>query len=247
MEFERVSIRAACANQNKHFKLDLPLFKAINVTNSTWSMTSVGRGSFTLSKLKLANKWSRLLQQKDRPKNMHIWWAMQAQFDDALEALGDDEENNSKQSQKPGPTTTTTTTTKEEDSAAKTDSSGTPPESDLDVAFKKAKKNLESALKRARKAVESQSTQKKADLQKQIDAIEADDAKQLSALESNHKSQLLRLEQKLASLKSQREKQGDGIVWTDDEDQASEESFFGHFVKTVKDFLQPSSSPKQEV
>mmetsp|Transcript_14615 Transcript_14615/g.17019 ORF Transcript_14615/g.17019 Transcript_14615/m.17019 type:complete len:260 (-) Transcript_14615:61-840(-) len=57
-----VSVAAICKGKKKEFSLVMDLLKPIHTGNSTWSMASVGRGTFTLTKQKPDTKWARLLK-----------------------------------------------------------------------------------------------------------------------------------------------------------------------------------------
>jgi len=84
---------------SKHFELDLSLLLPIVPESSSWQLGSVGRCSFTLVK-KMRKKWDRLLSSAKRPQNMHLWWTMQDQYDDELEAMEEEEEKAWMESQK---------------------------------------------------------------------------------------------------------------------------------------------------
>lgn len=71
---------------SKHFELELPLLHEIDSEKSGWQMGSVGRCTFTLKKRQRA-KWAKLLSGGKRPANMHPWWTMQEQYEDALDKL----------------------------------------------------------------------------------------------------------------------------------------------------------------
>jgi len=87
IQAERLGVSSGCKNSDKRFQLELDLFDAVNASASSWAVTSVGRGTFTLAKTAPLAKWSRLLRSTTRPKNMHIWFERQEQFDDELDAL----------------------------------------------------------------------------------------------------------------------------------------------------------------
>ena len=79
-----VLFKAECKDKRKTFTLNLGLFKEINHELSTWNMASVGRASITLRKLTNAT-WPRLLSNKNKPGNMHVWWAMKEKYEKELE------------------------------------------------------------------------------------------------------------------------------------------------------------------
>ncbi|KAH9255755.1 hypothetical protein BASA81_006149 [Batrachochytrium salamandrivorans] len=85
----RIVVTAACSKTQagKHYKLDLMLFSEIAPEQSNWTLTSVGRGSFQLKKLVPQVKWDRLLASREKPKNVHLWWAMQDKFEEAMSLL----------------------------------------------------------------------------------------------------------------------------------------------------------------
>lgn len=73
--------RADCSENKKAFHLELSLLKDINVTESSWSMSSVGRAMVTLRKAENGT-WTRLLASTKKPANMHVWWAMREKYED---------------------------------------------------------------------------------------------------------------------------------------------------------------------
>lgn len=52
--------------------------------NSTWSLASVGRMTFTLAKATADAPWARLLRSKKKAGNMHTWWAMKEKYEEEL-------------------------------------------------------------------------------------------------------------------------------------------------------------------
>jgi len=95
-----VSVAAICKGKKKEFSLVMDLLKPIHTGNSTWSMASVGRGTFTLTKQKPDTKWARLLKTRDKPKNMHVWWQLHEKYEKELEkAVKREEERNRKENE----------------------------------------------------------------------------------------------------------------------------------------------------
>jgi hypothetical protein len=84
IEDAKIHVFAAC--KDKTFALELDLFADVNAANSSFALTSVGRGTFTLNK-NVPRRWTRLLRQTGRPKNMHIWFEKQELYDAELDAL----------------------------------------------------------------------------------------------------------------------------------------------------------------
>jgi len=75
------------SNNKYKYVLNLDLFDRLSVTQSTWSMASVGKMSATLRK-KWARKWPRLLSNKKmKIGNMHVWMEMQEKLDGSLSGM----------------------------------------------------------------------------------------------------------------------------------------------------------------
>lgn len=221
MEESRVTVRAACKGVDKHFKLDLTLFSSIVVPNSSWAMTSVGRGSFTLSK-QVAAKWDRLLASREKPKNLHVWWAMQEKFDSALDAMKD--------------TASVPTTTAEQIKAAINPVKEE--EDDLTKGVKAAKKRVQEQAKKAKRRVEERAAQSKAKVQKQLDAIEEEETKHISHLDDELKASLAKLDEKFSQLKAKRDAGDTSIVWMDNEKESEgEEPMDGSFLAAAAKVL----------
>jgi len=214
LEESRVGIRAGCKGFDKNFKLDLPLFSSIVVSNSSWAMTSVGRGSFTLIK-QVAAKWDRLLASRDKPKNLHVWWAMQEKFDSALDAMKDSATN--------VPTSTT-----EEIQKAVTPAKEE--EDDLLKGLKAAKKRLQEQAKKAKREVEERATKEKAKIQKKIDAIEEEETKHVAKLDDEMKLSLGKLDEKYNQLKAKKDAGNASVSWIDDEGDSEEKPSDGSFL-----------------
>ena len=64
----------------KLFRLNLTFYGAILPEQSSWSFASVGRMSITIAKA-TNQTWPRLLQSKQKPKNMHSWYERQTMLD----------------------------------------------------------------------------------------------------------------------------------------------------------------------
>ena len=60
----------------------MPLLRAIDVKNCTWSSASVGRATLTMRKAAAVREWwPRLLQSASKPQNQHTWWDKQEPFE----------------------------------------------------------------------------------------------------------------------------------------------------------------------
>lgn len=66
------------------YELDLELFDDIDVEESKYEFSSVGRLSVTLAKKGRPNRWRRLLKQTEKPSNMQLWWEMHEKHEEAL-------------------------------------------------------------------------------------------------------------------------------------------------------------------
>ncbi len=66
------------------YELDLELFDDIDVDDSKYEFSSVGRLSVTLAKKGRPNRWRRLLKQKEKMPNMQLWWELHEKYEDAL-------------------------------------------------------------------------------------------------------------------------------------------------------------------
>jgi hypothetical protein len=69
---EKSLVLKASDGKQKVFSLEVNFLKSVVPETSNWSMASVGRMTFTLSKASPA-KWARLMVDKKRPNNMHFW------------------------------------------------------------------------------------------------------------------------------------------------------------------------------
>ena len=69
----------------KTFRLNLTFHGAILPEQSTWSFASVGRMSFTIAKA-VNETWPRLLEGKEKPKNMYAWHDRQSTLDAEVRA-----------------------------------------------------------------------------------------------------------------------------------------------------------------
>jgi len=88
-----VKLQATCKGKNKRFSLELELLEAIDPSQSSWAMASVGRGTLTLVKADAPAKWERLLKSSsDKPRNMHTWWQLHEKYAAELDKLEADAE-----------------------------------------------------------------------------------------------------------------------------------------------------------
>ena len=81
----------------KTFRLALEFYKGIDPERSHWSFASVGRMTFTIAKAANAT-WTRLLADKARPKNMHMWYERQQALDAEVKANKEAKEKAAKES-----------------------------------------------------------------------------------------------------------------------------------------------------
>eukprot|EP00753_Platysulcus_tardus_P001104 PLAT11061.1.p1 GENE.PLAT11061.1~~PLAT11061.1.p1 ORF type:complete len:294 (+),score=146.83 PLAT11061.1:19-900(+) len=88
-EFGNKSVEFVASDQSrlKSYVLKLNLLHAIDVENSTFALTSVGRARLTLAKAKQGKLWRRLLKVKQKPSNQYTWWEMREKFESELEAM----------------------------------------------------------------------------------------------------------------------------------------------------------------
>jgi len=88
IEKQRISLHATCKGKHKTFELNLDLLDEIDPEKSSWSMASVGRGTFTLFKAETDVRWHRLLASAtDKPRNMHTWWQLTEKYAKELEEI----------------------------------------------------------------------------------------------------------------------------------------------------------------
>ena len=66
------------------YELDLDLFDEIDVEESKYEFSSVGRLNVNLVKKGRPNRWRRLLHSKEKMPNMQIWWELHEKHEDAL-------------------------------------------------------------------------------------------------------------------------------------------------------------------
>jgi len=187
-------------------------------------MTSVGRGSFTLAKQTTA-KWDRLLSSKDKPKNVHVWWAMQEKYDVALDALKNKPSTDSlakdKKSDQAESVSQQSETQKEED--------------DVTKGWRAAKKRLQDEAKKAKRQIEEQATSRKAKLQKQIEDIEEEESSSASKVDSSLKSAISKLDERFGELMKKRDS-GESVSWNGEKDEHYQ-SFFQSITSAVKSAL----------
>lgn len=75
------------SNGAKNFHLDITFLDAVVPAESTWSMASVGRMTFTIKKLQSPSKWSSLTKDNKKLPQMHVWWDIQEKFSTELDKL----------------------------------------------------------------------------------------------------------------------------------------------------------------
>eukprot|EP00499_Haloplacidia_sp_CaronLabIsolate_P007576 CAMPEP_0196770316 /NCGR_PEP_ID=MMETSP1104-20130614/1071_1 /TAXON_ID=33652 /ORGANISM="Cafeteria sp., Strain Caron Lab Isolate" /LENGTH=330 /DNA_ID=CAMNT_0042140427 /DNA_START=97 /DNA_END=1089 /DNA_ORIENTATION=- len=78
---------APCEKSGKRFELRLDFLRDIVPDNSTWSVASVGRMTFTLAKSESDDAWPRLLKSRRKPGNMHVWWSMRERYEGEMKNL----------------------------------------------------------------------------------------------------------------------------------------------------------------
>ena len=74
-------------NGAKNFHLDITFMDAVVPAESTWSMASVGRMTFSIKKLQPPSRWSSLTRDNKKLPQMHIWWEIQEKFSGELNKL----------------------------------------------------------------------------------------------------------------------------------------------------------------
>ncbi|GBG23892.1 Hypothetical Protein FCC1311_001112 [Hondaea fermentalgiana] len=85
---KRVSLSATCKGKHKTFHLELELLDEIDPDKSSWTLASVGRGTFSLVKAEPDVRWHRLLKSAtDKPRNMHTWWQLTEKYAKELDDL----------------------------------------------------------------------------------------------------------------------------------------------------------------
>lgn len=80
----------------KNFRLEMNFLKGVVPEESSWSMASVGRMSFTLRKKQpvgVPSKWSRLLKETKRVSNQHFWLAMHEKYAKELDKVPEEDED----------------------------------------------------------------------------------------------------------------------------------------------------------
>ena len=75
------------SNGAKNFNLDITFMDAVVPAESSWSMASVGRMTFTIKKLKPPSRWSSLTKDNKKLPQMHVWWEIQEKFSSELNTL----------------------------------------------------------------------------------------------------------------------------------------------------------------
>ena len=91
---DRLELHAS--DGRKNFRLAMNFLKDVVPEESSWSMASVGRMSFTIRKKQPAGKrtkWSRLLKESKRVPNQHFWLAMHERYVKELDKVGDEDED----------------------------------------------------------------------------------------------------------------------------------------------------------
>lgn len=77
------------SNGAKNFNLDIEFMSNVVPDESSWSMASVGRMTFTIKKLQSPSKWASITKDNKKMPQMHFWWEMQEKFSDELDKLED--------------------------------------------------------------------------------------------------------------------------------------------------------------
>lgn len=77
------------SNGAKNFNLDIEFMGSVVPSESSWSMASVGRMTFTIKKLQSPSKWTSITKDNKKMPQMHFWWEMQEKFSDELDKLED--------------------------------------------------------------------------------------------------------------------------------------------------------------
>ena len=75
------------SNGAKNFHLDITFLDPVVPAESTWSMASVGRMTFTIKKMRPPSKWSSLTKDNKKLPQMHVWWDIQEKYSSELEKL----------------------------------------------------------------------------------------------------------------------------------------------------------------
>mmetsp|Transcript_8434 Transcript_8434/g.10993 ORF Transcript_8434/g.10993 Transcript_8434/m.10993 type:complete len:445 (+) Transcript_8434:88-1422(+) len=180
---DSISVEAMCKGKKKEFNLKLDLLKPIHIENSTWTMASVGRGTFTLSKQRQNTKWARLLKSREnKPKNMHVWWQLHEKYEAELnQAVKDEAERRIAEANAKTASETDgegTTEVGKEDSAtidesdAKTDDESG--QSSEELELQKARKKHVKMLKKEAKAEKKKAKKSKKETLKTIEGEIAD-------------------------------------------------------------------------
>lgn len=112
-----VRFRAHCKEKRKTFLLNLQLYRAVDMDNSTWSTGSVGRATLTLRK-SAAGKWPRLLTSSKKLGHMHTWWAMSEKYEQELKDFEKAETERKKAEAKDGGSASNTAAPASGDAAA---------------------------------------------------------------------------------------------------------------------------------
>ena len=94
---QRIHLEAS--NGAKYFHLSIPLNAAIVPEESTYTMASVGRMTFTLKKVEAPSKWPKLVAKhfnahKELGKSvMHFWHQLHEQYSSELDLLDDEDDD----------------------------------------------------------------------------------------------------------------------------------------------------------
>lgn len=80
------------SNGRKMFTLNLKFLRDVIPEESSWSMASVGRMTFTFKKKHPQWRWTRLLlDSSKKTPNQHFWWEMNERHSDILDKLKEDD------------------------------------------------------------------------------------------------------------------------------------------------------------
>ena len=66
------------------YELDLEFFAPINMNESYYEFSSVGRMYLNLAKAKKPDRWRRLLKTTDKIPNMSLWWELHEKYEEDL-------------------------------------------------------------------------------------------------------------------------------------------------------------------
>ena len=157
------------ADGRKSFRLSVPFLKEIIPDESTWSMASVGRMSFTLKKREGASAWGRLLASRQRVPNQHFWLAMHEKYATLLDKITnkdeDDEEETLRKSKMAKPKVTSPQTAEPNLKIVPSETATAVPNDNPELAAMLDKLTADHAAEVARLESEAKSKRKEVDLE----------------------------------------------------------------------------------